>query len=196
MPLKLFFSCIHTQEYLLIPSFILTQHNKENDLCRECNFKTRCIKLMQLWDLWCFLSKRWQCWQLSLLDQKYPSNQKMVPLVEGVLLLCARRIVWVSRMINVVLKGSKGKSWRTLPPNSAWEQSPPQRGTTQDLYKGRRRLLLIFSSTHTRMTLSLSFSLCLSHQQTFTLCGISVDVPWEMSIPLGIPRFKLTCGRV
>lgn len=103
---------------------------------------------MQLWDLWCFLSKRWQCWQLSLLDQKYPSNQKMVPLVEGVLLLCARRIVWVSRMINVVLKGSQGKSWRTLPPNSDREQSPPQRGTTQDLYKGRRRLLLIFSSTH------------------------------------------------
>lgn len=72
---------------------------------------------------WEFLSKWWCCWQAVPLDERYPSNQNGANGGRVVVYCvldaspCCRLIVHLGRMINVTLKGSEWKSWRTCPPS-------------------------------------------------------------------------------
>lgn len=67
-----------------------------------------------------FISKTWCCWHGVTLHERYPSNclRGKGGAVYCVLdaCPCCRMIVWLRRMINVMLKGSEGKSLRTCPP--------------------------------------------------------------------------------
>lgn len=65
-----------------------------------------------------FLSKRWWYWQAGWKVSQQPESGGGGRVAYCVLDArpCCRMIVWLGWMINVMLKGSEGKSWRTCPP--------------------------------------------------------------------------------
>lgn len=117
---------------------------------------------------------------------------------------CCRMIVWLERMIDVMLKGSEGKSWRTCPPTVTANKASLNMGLLKIHTKGWRRRLLIFSPTHKHKCTPAPFSFFFSsgslmskhlhiarYQWTFLqICALQLVLPvtnWPVDTS-GIPN--------
>ena len=109
---------------------------------------------------------------------------------------CCRRIVRRGRMINVTPKkevrgkvGGQPQWWRRTKPPSTWDYLRfIQRQKTTATY-----FLSKHTRTHTRTHTQMPTFSSLP-AQTFTHSGIS-DIPGDMCIPAGIPRYTPACSR-
>lgn len=108
---------------------------------------------------------------------------------------CCRRIVRRGRMINVTPKREvRGKVGGRAPPPRWWTRTkPPSTWDYLRFIQRQKKTAIYFLSKHTRThTHKCPLSALLA--QTFTHSGIS-DIPGDMCIPAGIPRYTPACSR-
>lgn len=150
-----------------------------------------------------FISKTWCCWHAATLHERYPSNCLRGKGGAFFCVLdarpCCRMIVWLRRMINVMLKGSEGKSLRTCPPTVMVNKDSLDVGLLKIQEKVEHGgLIYLFWPIQTHFLLSYllmnKHSHLVEYQQTFLhICAFQLVLketgrPVEPSKAIGIPH--------
>lgn len=79
--------------------------------------------------------------------------------------------------------GRAPRQWQRTKPPSTWDY-------LRFIQRQKKTATYFLSNTHEHTQIPPFFFL---HEQTFTHSGISVDIPLDMCIPVGIPRYTLAC---